>query len=160
MLKSRHIMALGGVAALLFAFAPAAMATPSPTGTATVDGTVGAGSLSQTVGAPVNPAWQVTLGGTDGGGGNQTATYVQTINPSNDLGSGAAWTDTVSSTSYVGIANPSGATSGALTPNGSTTPFSFGKSGDSSLLTAATDETSTLGSASITAVTGSALGND
>jgi len=148
MLKTRHIMALGGVSALLFAFAPAAMATPSPTGTATVDGSVGAGSLSQTVGTLADPAWSVQLGGLAGGGGNQTATYVQTINPSNDLGSGQDWQDTVTSTNYVGISDA------ALAHT-----FSFGASGDSSITPAATDEISTLGSASITPVT-SARGND
>jgi len=152
MLNTRHIMALGGVSALLFAFAPAAMATPSPTGTDNVFGGVTGGSLSQTVGADGgsigSPAWSVTLGGTNGGGGNQTAAYVQNINPSNDLGTGQAWTDTVSATSYVGV-------SGAAQAHA----FKFGASGDSSI-TGATDETSTLGAAPITSVTGGSSGND
>ena len=73
MLKPRHIMALGGVSALLFAFAPAAMAAPIDAGTCPgpsvpggvtncnedVYGQVNAGSLS------ITPQTRLTLGPLD-----------------------------------------------------------------------------------------------
>jgi len=133
MLKPQHIMALGGVSALLFAFAPAAMAVD-------VTGQVNGGTLSQTVGAPnlgsssASP-WVTTLVST----GNASATYVQPISIGADQGTGQNWTDTVTSTNYVG------STGAALAAS-----FSFGASGDSSIPTA-TDETSTLSNVTLTA---------
>jgi hypothetical protein len=139
MLKPQHIMALGGVSALLFAFAPAAMASD-----VSVNGNVTGGSLSQVVGSPnmgtsATP-WQVLLNKD----GNATTSYIQPIAIGADEGTGAAWQDTVTSTNYVG------ATGAALAAS-----FSFGGSGDSSLGFSPTsgapnDETSTLSNVVLT----------
>jgi len=156
MLKPRHIMALGGVSALLFAFAPAALA-------ANVDvyGQVNAGSLSINPisvtngpgtpntfdGAANGPAapWQTTLVTT----GNTAASYSEVVGAYDDTGSGAGWHTTITSTEYTGV---SGA---ALTQNGNDggVPFEFGNTGDSSLTTGPSiAEASTLGGITTTDV--------
>src|ERR1035438_9670885 len=137
MLKTRHIMALGGVSALLFAFAPAAMAVD-------VNGNVVGGTLSQSVSVPGlggsatgSPGpWTATLQQS----GNTSATYSPNIAISAEEGTGASWTDTVTSTQYVGSGTASG--------------FSFGGSGDSSLATAPVTETSTLSGLTLVAAAG------
>ena len=148
MLKTRHIMALGGVSALLFAFAPAALAS-----SVDVYGQVNAGSLSinpiSVTNVSGNPAtnnglanalatpWETTLVTT----GNTTASYSEVVGAYDDTGSGAGWRAQITSTEYTGVSG------NALTQGGNapTVPFEFGASGDSSLA-GATDEVSTVGS--------------
>jgi hypothetical protein len=91
MLKPQHILALAGASTLLFAFAPAAMASD-----VTVQGTVTGASLS------INPSptalWSATLAAS----GDVTAGYSDAITTNNNLGTGSSWGETITSTSYVG----------------------------------------------------------
>jgi hypothetical protein len=137
MLKPRHIMALGGVSALLFAFAPAALASSS----VDVYGQVTGGSLSLNPISVTNGAgnpgtndglanglatpWETTLVTT----GNTAASYSEVVGAYDDTGSGAGWHATITSTEYTGV---NGA---AATQNGNDggVPFEFGNTGDSSL---------------------------
>ncbi len=150
MLKPRHIIALGGVSALLFAFAPAAMASSD----VPVYGSVTGGALSITPATPVNVTspvgpngvatpWSTTLVTT----GNPTsAQYTETVGTYDDRGTGAGWNETITSTEYTGI---NGA---AATETNGTGPFEFGNSGDSSLASPSIPETSTIGTVNNAAI--------
>jgi len=177
MLKPRHIMALGGVSALLFAFAPAAMAsgctaTGGPPATCStsvnVYGNVGAGSLSinplSVTNVSGNPAtnnglantsatpWLTTLAT----GGNTSASYQEVVGAYDNTGSGAGWNATITSTEYT---STTGATVRDVNSPNFGQVFEFGASGDSSLA-GATDEVSTLGTIAGVNAPGSGLGND
>ena len=173
MLNPRHIMALGGVSTLLFAFAPAAMAAPIDAGTCPgpsvpggvtncnvdVYGQVNAGSLSITPQQPVNTGtdsganavgnpWNTTLVTT---GNPASAQYSETVGTYDDTGSGAGWHTTITSTEYTGIGG------NALTSGGNNggAPFEFGASGDSNLTSPTIPENSTIGLVNTTNVAGS-----
>jgi len=111
-------------------------------------GQVNPGTLSTSPGPPsplgydATHPWTTTLLTT----GNTSASYSEPVGAYDDTGSGNGWHETITSTEYTGI-------SGAAVNQGghSANPFEFGASGDSSL-PGATDETSTLGTISTSAI--------
>jgi len=126
-------------------------------GSVAVYGQVTGGALSTTPATPTNPTWTTAPAAT----GNTDASYTEVVGAYDDTGSGAGWHETITSTQYVGVsgaATDSGKAEGNSSSSGN--PFEFGASGDSTLGTTPTDETSTIsGGITTTPIQDSYAGN-